>query len=63
MKCRYCGGEVIELKKQRQLELATMKIIHTYHCKQCRRTGKRTEIYLRVQGVPLEAKSPEGGKL
>jgi len=53
---------MLELEKRRTLEMAVMKISHTYLCRKCRRTYTVTEIYLRVQ-VPLNAEILHKGGL
>jgi len=51
---------MLELEKRRTLEMAVMKISHTYLCRKCRRTYTVTEIYLLVRGVPLNAEILHG---
>ena len=53
--CKHCGGQLMHLKNEQIVELSVMRVKRVSFCRHCRRTSTKTEIYMLVRGVPLNA--------
>jgi len=53
--CKHCGGQLMHLKNEQIVELSVMRVKRFYVCRRCRRVSTKSETYMLVRGVPLNA--------
>jgi len=58
--CQYCKGQLMHLKNEQIVELSVMRVKRVSICRRCRRKITKTEIYMLVRGVPLNAEIVKG---
>jgi len=58
--CPNCKGQLMHLKNEQIVELSVMRVKRVSICRRCRRKITKTEIYMLVRGVPLNAEIVKG---